>query len=269
MKNKIEHCPICGSYKRKITFSYIKKPKCETDFNIFKKKYSRHYFECLDCTHWYSNVTFNFDRFYSEEYNDKTYKNSLLKTFNRISKLKKINSDNYYRVIRIKKFIKKNLITKPNLLDIGSGLGIFPYEIKKLGWACKANDPSLVTINHLKKNLKLKTIYGDFLKLKNIEQFNIITLNKVLEHVKSPKKFLIKAKKFLKKDGFIYIEVPDIDKAKKISKNREEFTIEHIHGFTKNSILTLLKKCNLKVVKFEKIYEPSTKYTSYAFCKKD
>ena len=87
--------------------------------------------------------------------------------------------------------------------------------------------------------------------------------------MKSPKKFLIKAKKFLKKDGFIYIEVPDIDKAKKISKNREEFTIEHIHGFTKNSILTLLKKCNLKVVKFEKIYEPSTKYTSYAFCKKD
>ena len=61
----------------------------------------------------------------------------------------------------------------------------------------------------------------------------------------------------------------DIDKAKTISKNREEFTIEHIHGFTKNSILTLLKKCNLKVLKFEKIYEPSTKYTSYAFCKKN
>ena len=74
---------------------------------------------------------------------------------------------------------------------------------------------------------------------------------------------------FLKKEGYIYLEVPDIDEAKKISKNREEFTIEHIHGFTKNSILTLLKNCNLKVLKFEKIYEPSTKYTTYVFCKKN
>jgi len=269
MKKIIKNCPICNFKKKKITFSYVKKPKCETDFNIFKKTYSRHYFECLNCTHWYSNVTFNFDKFYSKEYNNKTYKNSLLKTFNKIKKLKKENSDNYHRVKRIKKFIDENLKEKPKLLDIGSGLGIFPYEIKKLGWACKANDPSLITINHLKKNLKLKTIYWDFLKLKKIERFNIITLNKVLEHVKNPKKFLNKSKKFLKDDGYIYLEVPDIDKAKKISKNREEFTIEHIHGFTKNSILSLLRKCKLKVLILKKIYEPSTKYTTYVFCKKN
>ncbi len=102
-----------------------------------------------------------------------------------------------------------------------------------------------------------------------MDKFNIITLNKVLEHVKNPIKFLNKAKKFLKKEGYIYLEVPDIDKAKKISKNREEFTIEHIHGFTKHSILTLLKNCNLKVLELNKIYEPSTKYTTYVFCKKN
>ena len=107
------------------------------------------------------------------------------------------------------------------------------------------------------------------MKLRKIEKFNIITLNKVLEHIKSPNKFLNKAKKFLKKDGYIYFEVPDIDKAKKISKYREEFTIEHIHGFTQNSILTLLKKCNLKVLEYKNIYEPSTKYTTYVFCKKN
>ena len=269
MKKKIEHCPICRSKKKKITFSYTKKPPCETDFNIFKKKYSRIYFECLECTHWYSNVTFNFNKFYSEQYNSKTYKNNLLKTFNKIKKLKKKKSDNYFRVQRIKKFILRNINEEPKLLDIGSGLGVFPYEIKKLGWRCKANDPSFITINHLKKNLKLKTIYGDFLKLRKIEKFNIITLNKVLEHIKSPNKFLNKAKKFLKKDGYIYLEVPDIDKAKKISKYREEFTIEHIHGFTQNSILTLLKKCNLKVLEYKNIYEPSTKYTTYVFCKKN
>ena len=267
MKNK--NCPICKSKKKRITFSYSKKPACETDFNIFKNLYSRHYFECLKCTHWFSNVTFNFDKFYSQEYNKKTYQNSLLKKFNKIKKIKKKQSDNYFRVLRIKRFIKNNLKEKPNLLDIGSGTGIFPYSIKKLGWKCKANDPSLVTINHLKKNLKLKTIYGNFLDIKKVDKFNIITLNKVLEHVKNPIKFLNKAKKFLKKEGYIYLEVPDIDKAKKISKNREEFTIEHIHGFTKHSILTLLKNCNLKVLELNKIYEPSTKYTTYVFCKKN
>jgi 2-polyprenyl-3-methyl-5-hydroxy-6-metoxy-1,4-benzoquinol methylase len=268
MKKKFENCPICKSINKKIKFSYTKKPLCETDFNIFKNGYSRHYFECLDCTHWYSNINLNLDKFYSEEYNNKTYKNSLLKTFNKIKNLKKKNSDNYFRVKRIEKFIKKNLNTEPNLLDIGSGIGIFPYEIKKLGWKCIANDPSLVTINHLKKNLKLQTLYGDFLKLNIIEKFNIITLNKVLEHVKNPNRFLNKAKKFLTKDGYMYLELPDIEKAKKISKNREEFAIEHIHGFTKKSIFTLLKKCDFKILKFDKICEPSTKYTSYVFCKK-
>ena len=45
--------------------------------------------------------------------------------------------------------------------------------------------------------------------------------------------FYLKQKIF-KTDGYLYIELPDIEKAKKISKNREEFTIEHIHGFTRS-----------------------------------
>ena len=58
-----------------------------------------------------------------------------------------------------------------------------------------------------KKNIKINV--GEIGKLKIKKKFDLITLNKVLEHVENPVNFLKNSIKFLKKDGLIYIEVPD------------------------------------------------------------
>ena len=42
-------------------------------------------------------------------------------------------------------------------LDIGSGLGVFPYEINKLGWDCTAIDPDKTACHHIQKKLGIKT----------------------------------------------------------------------------------------------------------------
>ena len=46
-------------------------------------------------------------------------------------------------------------------------------------------------------------------------------MNKVIEHIKNPALMLKKAKKNLKKNGLIYIEVPDATKASKRVKIEE------------------------------------------------
>ena len=48
---------------------------------------------------------------------------------NKIKKLKKKESDNYFRVKRIINYLKKK--HKNNICDVGSGLGIFPYILNK------------------------------------------------------------------------------------------------------------------------------------------
>ena len=75
------------------------------------------------------------------------------------------------------------------------------------------------------------------------------------------------AKKFLKKDGLIYVEVPDV-RAKIGGKLRGEFCIDHLHIFSHQSLENLIKKSSLTTIKIMRIHEPSGKYTIFAFVKK-
>ena len=90
-------------------------------------------------------------------------------------------------------------------------------------------------------------------------------MNKVLEHVSDPIAILKKAKKNLLSDGFIYIEVPDAEEASKKGKDREEFFIDHLHVFTKSSLIYMCKNVGLQTMKIERIIEPSGKFTLFAF----
>jgi ubiquinone/menaquinone biosynthesis C-methylase UbiE len=261
-------CPICFKRKYKLEFQYDCKPEIEVDFGIPKKNYNRAYFSCDNCLHWFSNVEINLKKFYSSDYVSRTYNINFFNKFKKIIDLPKKKSDNYFRVRRIKNFLYEKNIKNPKILDVGSGLGVFPYFMKKNGFNIYALDPDILMQTHLKKKLKIKTIFKNFLKIKE-KNFDLITFNKVLEHVENPSQFLKKSKNILRNqsNSFLYIELPDINIARKISKNREEFTIEHIHGFTESSIFKLLDLSGYEVLKFERILEPSNKLTFYVFCR--
>tara|TARA_E500000178_G_scaffold327622_1_gene356851 strand:- start:4928 stop:5758 length:831 start_codon:yes stop_codon:yes gene_type:complete len=265
------YCLIC---KKKINFSkkfeYYSKPVGETDFGIKKSIYYRFYKSCLNCKHWFSVISpkIRMKNLYSSRYNLLTYRGLIKKNFDKVNNIPSKNSDNFYRVKRIdgflKKFKKERYVNNLSLLDIGSGLGIFPYRMKKKNYDCTALDPDKDSCTHIKRNLKIKTIHGDFLKVKIKKKFDLITLNKVIEHVKNPKALIAKSIKNLKKDGVIYIEVPD-EKAKIKGKNREEFFIDHLHVFSKKSLSLITKKLNLKVEIIKSIQEPSSKFSIFGF----
>ena len=265
-------CSICGNKKLTKHIKYSKPPKVEKNFQI-KKKYRRDYLKCSNCNHFISNQKLlNFDEHYEQDYSTFHYSNfdNLKKTFKKIINFPIKKSDNKNRILRIKNFynsleFKKN--KKVDLLDVGSGLGVFPFEVKKIGWRCYSNEPSIEASLFIKKILNIKTYNCKFEEILTNKKFDIITFNKVLEHIKKPHLFLNIAKKHLKTGGFIYFEVPDGESAIKISKNCQEFTIEHIHVFAFDSVRHLIKKCNLNPIKIERIKEVSGKWTLFAFAK--
>ena len=263
-------CKICCSTEIIKKFEYLKKPNLEKTYSTINyRKYKRRYYKCQKCNHFSGVLKMSVGKLYSSEYNNAIYSGMLKKNFNKIKKLPNYKSDNFYRVNRIHNFIRQDKDLKNNkfkILDIGSGLGIFPYQMKKKKYHITALDPDRRSCNHIKKNLRIKAIHGDFLKLKLKTKFDLITLNKVAEHVESPEKMIKKAKKNLVLGGIIYIEVPDTTAQKK-GKNREEFYIEHLHIFSKKSLSLLLKKTNLKTITIKQIVEPSGKFTVYAFAK--
>ena len=141
---------------------------------------------------------------------------------------------------------------------------------KKVNWDIEGIEPDLNFVDFAKKKLKLNVSRATLENNKSKKKYDIISLNKVIEHVKDPILFLKKINKMLKKDGYIYIEVPDADSASqtKNGKHREEFYVDHLHVFSLKSLAKCTKYANFKLLKINKIFEPSGKFTIYAFAKK-
>ena len=173
--------------------------------------YERSFHQCKKCKHIISFSNFKINNLYNKQYLEKTYKDiiGLEKRFDEISNLSIKKSDNKNRVRRINNFFRnKNL----NVLDIGSGTGVFLNEMKKKKHSVRGVDLDQRYVKFLKKK-KIKIFCTPLQKLNIKKKFDLITFNKVLEHVSNPVKMIKDSLKFLKRKGVIYIEVPD-EKAK-------------------------------------------------------
>ena len=269
-KKKFKYSLNCDcNHNYLIAKTYRSRPKKETNFKI-KGKYLRRYYKCNFCEHHVSDHNYDLSSIYSKYYIKFTYGNydDLKKKFKKINNLNPIKSDNHYRCLRINSFFNR-INKKIKTLDVGAGLGVFPNKLK----SNKFRDFYLIetdkiNIKFLKEYLKFKKTFKTRSSLKNIK-FDLITLNKVVEHVPNPTLFIKNYLKCLKKKGFIYIEVPNIDaKEDPLGYDREEFYIEHHHVFSKLSLTLMLSKLNLNILQIKKIREPSSKYTLFCFAQK-
>ena len=246
-------------------------PVGETRFPIENKNYWRCFYRCGLCTHFFASTTLDIKKFYESTYSGATYGNSakVKETFDRIIKLPKSRSDNFHRVQRAKKIINRYSLSdkKPTALDIGAGLGVFSAALKTEGWDCVGVDPDPSIVDHLKRHVGIPAFQCDYLAGRIDGKFDFVSLNKVLEHVEEPIQMLSNAKNNLAKDGLLYVEVPDGEAAYHAGPVREEFFIEHLHVFSRQSTIKILENVDLRPLKVESIVERSGKYTIWSVAK--
>ena len=108
-------------------------------------------------------------------------------------------------------------------------------------------------------------INGFFPTVEIAEQFDLITFNKVLEHIAPIIETLSGALRFLLPDGLVYIELPDGETAASKSLTRQEFFLEHHFVFSMDAIALLARRAGMRVELSERIQDPSGKFTLYAF----
>lgn len=261
---------LCESTKFTMVHELNTPPEKEANFQFTDnlKRYLRQLFKCDVCGHYISVHQMDDGDLYNGEYVNAHYKSAdgLQKTFKRIISLPEEKSDNKQRVNRIIKFSKnffpnQNSYKPLSLLDIGSGLCVFPYEMQQKGWNCTAVDTDPRQVEHAQKVAGVKTACGDISDMPELGTFDVITFNKVLEHVSQPIALLKGSNKFLKKNGFVYVELPDGEAAFKESPEREEFTIDHPHIFSFASSAILASKAGFEIKLLERLKESSGKYT--------
>ncbi|MBL4700865.1 MAG: class I SAM-dependent methyltransferase [Phycisphaeraceae bacterium] len=265
------NCP-CKEQSLEKAFSYDTPPEGEVAFDLGPKTtYKRQYDSCSICGHYFSRHNMDLSSLYEASYIDATYgsEDGLRKTFERIIALPPHKSDNTGRVAWVNEMARSYLakttqMHEPSLLDIGSGLGVFPHAMAKIGWDVLALDPDPRSKGHLEKVAKVNAVTGDFLTIDSskLGTYDLVTLNKVLEHVPNPFAMLERVKEILNPNGILYVELPDIAAAcDPLGKKREEFFVDHIHVFSPSSAIRLGERAGFTLIKIERIIEPSSKYT--------
>ncbi|MCB1920362.1 MAG: class I SAM-dependent methyltransferase [Candidatus Competibacteraceae bacterium] len=263
-------CPCKGQFLT-AAFQYTEPPEGETRFDWGEQLYRRGYDRCTLCGHWFGHHDLDLSRLYAGDYVEKTYGGveGMRRRFAKIMALPYEQSDNRQRVARVRAFAHSRGIDErqqPRLLDVGAGLGVFPAVMAENGWQVMALEQDVRTVEYLQSVVAIDALAQDLLNIKPavVGLFDVVTFNKVLEHVEDPAALLIAARRLLTPNGFVYVEVPDVAAAVD-GPDREEFFVEHHHVFNLISLAMLIDRTNYTIFQLGNLLEPSGKFTVYTF----
>jgi len=263
-------CPISGATEAHLVFVYDAPPPGEIGFRRpAGEPYRREVWQFDHSRHFVSRHNMTVAADYTGDYVNATYADDagLRAAFQRVIALPPQRSDNVGRTARIRAFAEVHFGARQQirLLDVGAGLGVFPYAVKQAGWQCTGIDPDPRAVAHLRDEIGVNAVCADFMRFEGVGQFDIVTFNKVLEHVEDPVAMLRRAKRFVAPGGFVYVELPDGEVAASAGADREEFFVEHHHVFSFVSIAMLADRAGFRPIMIERLQEPSTKFTLRAF----
>lgn len=154
--------------------------------------------------------------------------------------------------------IKKNIL-KPkvqSVLEIGSGIGLVGNYIRTKDSAIHYTGIELDTEAFKKSQLlKLNTLNGDFTEMEKLNQeFDVIMLWEVIEHLQDLDCFMKLAYQKLKVGGKIILSAPNYDKINNYPNRIKDQLFQneppiHLNFFTKKSFLTVFEHYGFQNIK--------------------
>lgn len=230
-------CIVCGRTASWVTiFAYTKPDKYEAWVDLPEVR--RQWLRCMNCGHYQSRRNYNpqiLDEVYKNGYRAKNFRGQDIEsTFNGVICLPNEKRETYHRLVH---FITWGADESDTILDIGSGLGVWPYELLKNGFCnvicTEINEDSKQFINHR-------------IGLNCVEEYtgpevDILSLVHVLEHMEDPVKFLEAQRNNVKLGGKLFVEVPDAMEFGYLSPSHDEFNSCHLHFYSVDSLYKVLK----------------------------
>lgn len=270
------NCTICQCENISLKFTVTREDPYAAA--VFKdRSVPAEYGICSRCGCMFQTNAQDFDKAYaSGEYYgvDTPTPESYARRFKKIISLPKENSDNVQRVRRIKSFLTKFQMEKnrkKRVLDMGAGLGVFLHEFLEKGWQGTAVEPDPEACVHLHQVLAGTRVHQadtNHLPRDLNKNFDLLTFNRVLEHIENPVLALTKVIPLLVPGGWIYVEVPDVLSFYEDGPGNEAFGHGHYTVHSPGSLALTAQAAGLVLMHLDRVTEPSGKYTLYGFMQK-
>jgi len=149
-------------------------------------------------------------------------------------------------------FIESLYPGKGNLLDIGCGAGFFLNIAKERGWNCHGMEILPEYIKYAQENFALKNISLESLDEPlsyNANNFDVITLWDLIEHLRNPLNSLQKIHRIMKPGGLLVMWTPNVKNAIFLKERWVGYKIlQHFCFFSGDSLKNMLDKAGFKIV---------------------
>lgn len=193
---------------------------------------------------------------------------SMTTKFDPIMALPLEQSDNRQRVARVAAAMDRWLPASASrtVVDVGSGMGVFLAALTQSpGWQGLAIEPSQRACEHLRRVGGFRVYEGLFSVQLGLSGYDLITFNKVIEHIRQPQSVLLAARTAVAPHGMIYVEVPH--RLSVFCHPPEHFILGalHHHLCSVPALARLLEDAGWVTVEAGTVYEPSGKVTAFAF----
>ena len=188
-------------------------------------------------------------KYYKESVLIDFYANFYRKIYGNSSSVQLFKSQKKYSGNKIFDFVAKYRNPK-NVLEIGCGAGGILAVFKENGANVTGLDFDDDYLNEA-RNHDINVIKGSTEVLDIDQKFDVIILSHLLEHIVNPHDFLQDVKRFLSKDGLIYIEVPSINSVRDGAFHYDLLRYwqnAHTIHFTTKSLSLLCKSVGLENV---------------------
>lgn len=152
---------------------------------------------------------------------------------------------------RLEKIEKYSSLQSNNLLDIGTGKGLFVGVAQDRGWNASGLELSQKNCDYAKNNFDLDLINKDFYDFSPNKKYDIITLFEVIEHLREPKKALKRIYSMTREDGIVVIATPirnSLYGKRMKEKNVFWTTVEHLSFFDKEVMINYLSEVGFTIL---------------------
>ena len=101
--------------------------------------------------------------------------------------------------------------SKPGkMLDIGCGNGHLMEAAQRRGWSVQGYDVDQASTQKVADRLGVEVAHGDFHSCDLGDDYDLVAMHQVLEHLKEPNKYLEKIHSLLNDGGILFVAVPNI-----------------------------------------------------------